>query len=82
MRNGLTKLSVTVGDGVAVIRRELSSAVIVAGVLGRDSSAGFDTLYLDRLVHDDFQDWGEWTAFGAISTILSRPIPTTAPAAN
>ena len=75
-------MSVSFGDGVAVIRRELSSAVIVAGVLGREPSNGFDTVYLDRLVHDEGQTWGEWTAQGAISTILSRELPKGEPGPN
>jgi hypothetical protein len=44
-------------------------------VLGRELQGGRDVVYLDRLIHDDEQDWQEWTASGAISTILARLQP-------
>ena len=69
------KVSITFGDGVAVIRREGVTTAIVAKVLGRELQGGRDVVYLDRLIHDDEQDWQEWTASGAISTILARLQP-------
>ncbi len=68
-------MDVSFGDGFAVIRREGHSAPIVAKVLGCESEGRAETVYLDRLVHEDGNDWGEWGAHGAISTILSRMLP-------
>ena len=73
-------INVTFGDGVAVIRRERSTSPIVAHVLGRETHGRVETVYLYRLVHDEEQNWHEWSASGAISTILSRVLPEGAPA--
>lgn len=66
---------VTLGDGVVVIRQSNSSTAIVAQVLGERVRDGIQHLYLDRLVHfgRHVRLYG-WTASGAVSTILSRPI--------
>lgn len=77
MKDG-TKMEVSFGDGFAVIRREGHSAPIVARVLGREREGRGETVYLDRLVHDESNNWGEWGAHGAISTILTRTLPATA----
>jgi hypothetical protein len=69
------EVSVTLGDGVAVIRRKGTSACIVAGVLGLDTDAGgaTETVYLDRLVHRVGEtDFEGWKVSGAVSTILRR----------
>lgn len=69
------EVSVTLGDGVAVIRRKGTSACIVAGILGIDSGPAGEagTVYLDRLVHrvgeTEFQGWD---VSGAVSTILRK----------
>jgi hypothetical protein len=69
-------MTVTLGDGSAVIRRnDSSAAVVVADVLGREIHGDRETVYLDRLVHDDRQNWGDWIASGAVSTILTRRAP-------
>jgi hypothetical protein len=66
-------MSFVVGDGVAVIRREGSSAALVASILGRESADGRDTIWLDRLVHDETQEWPDCEVSGVISTVLNVP---------
>ena len=68
-------MEVSFGDGFAVIRRQGHSAPIVATVLGRERAGRGETVYLDRLVHEEGHDWGEWGTHGAISTILTRQLP-------
>lgn len=68
-------MSVIISGSIATIRRQGSSAVIVANVLGCERSQREETVYIDRLVHDDSQNWGEWSAGGAISTIFQRTLP-------
>lgn len=65
-------MRVTLGDGVVTVKADGRSALDVAQVLGRETEEGVETVYLDRLLHRPGQDWGEWSARGAISTILSR----------
>jgi hypothetical protein len=69
------EVEITLGDGVAVIRRQNRSTATVAHVLGETSANGAQRIYLDRLVHNGHQVMmGEWVASGAISTILERPL--------
>jgi len=73
----LTRFNVAFGEGVAVVRRAGSTSVIVCNVLGREiSSAGAENVYLDRLVHGSrgSEDWGDFDASGAVSTILTRKL--------
>lgn len=68
-----TKVSaeVLVGDGQVVIRRQTSSQVTLANILGVEE--GGDRIYLDRLVHAAWeQEVGGWSCRGAVSTILER----------
>jgi len=74
MSGARTVMSVTLGEGVAVVRRQGRTDPIVAGVLGIERTEGVETVYLDRVVHGAGQDWQEWDAAGAVSTILSRPM--------
>ena len=69
------RMSVSFGGTSAVIRRDGSSSVILAEVLGKEVTDGVERVYLDRLVHGRFEDWKEFSASGAISTILTRPAP-------
>ncbi|MCK9988276.1 MAG: hypothetical protein AzoDbin1_04748 [Azoarcus sp.] len=67
---------VTLGDGVVVIRQHNSSSATVAQVLGERVRDGIQYLYLDRLVHfGRGVGLNGWHASGAISTVLSRPVP-------
>lgn len=75
MAKKIIRMSFGVGEGVAVVRREGSSVPIVANILGVEVKDGIETVYLDRLVHNGFQDWQDWIAAGAVSTILSRESP-------
>lgn len=66
---------VQLGDGVATIRREGQSRLVVANILGTEANkAGVvQEVYLDRLVHRPGEEqFLGWSARGAISTILSR----------
>lgn len=62
----------TIGDGVVSVKADGRSAPAIANILGREVVGGEERVYLDRLLHRPGQDWGEWKASGAISTILSR----------
>jgi len=67
--------SVTLGDGVAVIRRKGTSECVVAGILGveADAQGETETVYLDRIVHRIGEsDFEGWAVSGAVSTILRR----------
>lgn len=66
--------SVTLGDGLVVVRRKGVSHVTCAQVLGSELTPdGRERLYLDRLVHRPFEEHFEgWEVSGAISTILTR----------
>ena len=74
MPTGLAIMRATLGDGVVTVKADGRSAPDVAHVLGREVEGGVERVYLDRLLHRAGQDWGEWTATGAISTILARPL--------
>ena len=72
-----TLIEVTFGDQAASIRRSGSSAVVVAGILGKevDPETGKATVWLDRLVHrigECTMRTGStvWSATGAISSVL------------
>jgi hypothetical protein len=69
------EVQVSLGDGVAVIRKTGRSRPIVAGVLGVESDADGVVLqvWLDRLVHAPGEQWaGPWAVSGAISSALTR----------
>ena len=73
-----TKIDATVslGDGVAVIRYGKSSQPKVVGVLGIDLGADgkAERVFLDRLIHKPREDEIDgWQVSGAISSILERP---------
>lgn len=70
--------TLTLGDGVAVIRRHGRSDPMVAGVLGIQHAENGEPerVYLDRLIHSPYhRTMGEWQISGAVSTILSRVAP-------
>jgi len=68
-------VTVTLGDGLAVIRRKGITVCVVAEVLGceRDAEGAPTVIYLDRLVHRIGEtSFGDWDVSGAISTVLRR----------
>jgi hypothetical protein len=74
-KKSLNTLYVEIGDGVVVIRREGNTASAVAKILGSDAGADGEpkTLWLDRLVHREDEDWVEgWIATGPYVTRLDR----------
>lgn len=66
---------VTVGDGVVTVKRDGSSTLVLANILGTEAIGKIETIYLDRLVHKAWEGTlGDFTSSGAISTILTRPL--------
>lgn len=71
---GSTKTSattVTVGEETVALKRSGQSAVVVAQILGRSRKDDMETIWLDRLVHEDDEEFVGCSASGAISTVLS-----------
>jgi hypothetical protein len=65
--------SVTVGDQSVLIERKNRSEPVVARLLGREVRGEMEVLYLDRLIHEPWEDsLGSWNVSGAVSTIMSR----------
>ena len=73
--DGKPDVTVTLGDGVAVLHRSGQSKRIVANVLGveRADSGEIQKVWLDRLVHRTFEsEFADWHVSGAVSTVLIR----------
>lgn len=67
-------VTVTIGEGVAVIRRKGQSRPVVANILGieHDESGRPKTVWLDRLVHRYHESrFIGWSVFGALSSVLT-----------
>ncbi|XUW93271.1 hypothetical protein OH764_34660 (plasmid) [Burkholderia sp. M6-3] len=74
-----SKVTVLVGDGVVTVKREGSNRALLANILGTVEADGVEVLCLDRLVHASHeQQFGEWSLSGAVTTLLSRPLPAPA----
>ncbi|WP_029050166.1 hypothetical protein [Cupriavidus sp. amp6] len=70
-----TECTVTLGEGVATIKRRGTRGTIVANVLGTVEAEGVQVICLDRLVHGIFEsEMGGWQVSGAVTTLLARPI--------
>lgn len=72
---GIVYADITFGDGVISIRRQGSSHVTVANVLGKETDTKTETtyVYLDRIVHrPEETEIGGWKVSGAISSILEK----------
>jgi hypothetical protein len=68
--------AVTVGEGVVTVKRDGSNRAVLANILGRVEADSVEVLCLDRLVHESHEgSFGEWSLAGAVTTLLSRPIP-------
>jgi len=64
----------SIGDGVATIRRRGSRAFTTARVLGREEVDGIERVWLDRRVVRNGAVFSKgWRAEGAVSTIMVRP---------
>jgi hypothetical protein len=71
------EVSVTLGDGVVVIRRTGSSRAVVANILGIDPSDSPtpSRIWLDRLVHrPGEQSFIGWKVSGAVVTMLEQSL--------
>lgn len=69
------QITVTIGDGVVVIRRSGVSRASVANILGmeHDSQCEIKTLWLDRLIHGPNESgFIGWRVSGAVSSVLER----------
>lgn len=66
--------SVVIGDGVVTIHHPGQSDPILARILGDETSCGWRTLWLDRLVHRPHDSAiGLWDLSGASTSILRCP---------
>lgn len=71
---------VTLGEGVATIKRDGSSTTTVAAILGRIVRDGVEVICLDRLVHEPHEgEFTGWQVAGAVTTLLSRPVAEAVP---
>lgn len=75
---GVNPTVVKLGDSVVSVKRH-GHTLALAQILGRTVRDGLECVYLDRLVHKDWETFEGWTATGAISTILSRAAPEPLP---
>lgn len=68
-------VTVTIGDGLVVVKREGQSAPVLANILGVDKNENGEivTIWLDRLVHRLAErKFVGWNVSGAVSTVLKR----------
>lgn len=65
---------VTVGDETVAFKRNGQSSAVIAKILGRRQVGNLESIWLDRLVHDDDEHFVDWSATGAISTVLTRDV--------
>ena len=67
--------SISIGDGVATIKRRGTRGTTVAHILGTVEAEGLEVICLDRLVHGIFEDEMDgWHVSGAVTSVLARPI--------
>lgn len=69
------RVTVSLGEGVAVFRRNIQSRPIVANILGveKDAIGEISVVYLDRVVHKPKETSFEgWHVSGAIVTEMRR----------
>lgn len=73
-------VTVKLGDGVMTLKRPERSEVVVANVLGRTVSddGSLEHFWLDRIAHKPEDVFDGWNVEGAISTILTRSVASTA----
>jgi len=66
--------TIKIGEGLATVKSGYSSRPDVVKILGKEEEGGFEYIYLDSLIHRQDDEFDGWTAYGAISTILKRPL--------
>ena len=67
--------SIIITDTDAVVRSSNRSTPTVAMVLGRETRAGTEIVWLDRRVHAEGEIFSDgWAVSGAISSIFSRQV--------
>lgn len=65
--------TLSVGESMVSVQREGASVTSVARILGKFERDGSLFVVLDRLIHEAYESTlGDWTATGAITTVLSR----------
>ncbi len=72
------EVTVSLGDGAAVVRRTGRSQPVVANILGQETDARGEIVrvWLDRLVHGPMEsNFVGWTVGGAVVTELTRVLP-------
>lgn len=62
---------VTIGEETVAFKRSGQTSTVVAMILGRSRKGSIETIWLDRLVHEDDEEFVGCLATGAISTVLS-----------
>jgi hypothetical protein len=71
-RRKVPNLQITVGETTVSIRRDGSTSVLTAGIVGRELKGKAENIYLDRVVHRPEDLCAEWSMGGGYSTILAR----------
>ncbi|MFC4519551.1 hypothetical protein [Cupriavidus pinatubonensis] len=67
--------SISIGEGVATIKRRGTRSTTVAHVLGTIEADGLEVVCLDRLVHGITEsEMDGWQVSGAVTSVLARPI--------
>jgi len=66
-----TATEVTIGQDTVAFKRSGQTSVVIAKILGRSRKRNAETIWLDRLVHEDDEEFVGCSASGAISTVLS-----------
>ena len=66
------EVTITLGDGVAVVKTRGRSSPVIAGILGTDGPAEAPSaIYLDRRIHRPGErQMGEYTVGGARTSVL------------
>ncbi|MDW3683218.1 hypothetical protein RA280_15950 [Cupriavidus sp. CV2] len=66
---------VSLGDGIVTVKRKGTQRLVIANVLGTVEADGVEVIYLDRLVHNHYEnEMDGWMVAGAVTTLLSRPL--------
>lgn len=74
MQRNTMEVTVTLGEGVVVMKKAGQSRPIIANILGdeRDVNGNTTKVWLDRFVHRPNWEFVGWHVSGAVSTVLER----------